>query len=280
MNKLPPYIHHFPGNAAGPCVVIMGGVHGNEKAGVQIIEKLKKTLGEEQINGEIYLIIGNPRAILKGERFINYDLNRLFGGDFPNSNYEEKRAFQIAQFLAKADYFLDIHSTTKKSIPFVYCKNTVEHLVLAKNFGTKYVVSPSLTFKKTGADVCADNFVDRAGGIGITYECGWNDDNCIFDEAFSMTKQFLKTLGVTFLGIPPVEVNKKTIPLQVYSKIIVKSGNFAFASEYNNFDFVEKGQLIAIEGNRMIFVENDSYIIFPKKDSKPGCVACFLACVL
>ncbi|MFH1720567.1 MAG: succinylglutamate desuccinylase/aspartoacylase family protein [Patescibacteria group bacterium] len=276
MTRLPPHIYHFPGNTAGPCVVVMGGVHGDEKVGVQIVEKLKGLLSMEKISGEIYLIIGNPRAAQKRVRFIDCDLNRLFGDNFHNSNYEEKRASQIAQFLAKADFLLDIHSTTKKSVPFVYCGNTEKHFALARIFGTKYIVSPSSTFKKTGLGACTDNFVDKNGGIGITYECGWNDDSSMFDEAFFKTKQFLKVLGVAFFETPSTEISQEPIYLQVYAKIIAESEDFAFANEYNNFDFVKKGQKIAVDGKKTIFAEKDSYIIFPKKDTSPKSVVCFL----
>ncbi|MEK7097481.1 MAG: hypothetical protein AAB906_01385, partial [Patescibacteria group bacterium] len=163
------------------------------------------------------------------------------------------------------------HSTTNKSVPFIYCGNTEKHFALARIFGTKYIVSPSPTFKKTGLGACTDNFVDRNGGIGITYECGWNMDNSMFDEAFSKTKQFLKMLGEAFLKMPSVEVSQKPIHLQIYAKIIAESEDFTFANEYNNFDFVKKGQKIAVDGGKTIFAEEDSYIIFPNS------TACFLA---
>jgi len=204
-------------------------------------------------------------------------LNRLFDGNFANSNYEEKRASKIAPFLAKADFLLDIHSTIKKSIPFVYCANTAKHFALAKILRTKYIVSPSLAFKKIGFGACTDNFVDRHGNVGLTYECGSNKDDFIFDEAFSMTKQFLKFLGVTFLEVQSVKMSQSPIQLQIYTKLISKSKNFTFANEYNNFDFVKRGQKIATDGDEVISAKKDSYIVFPKKDINQNSVACFLA---
>ena len=277
MKKLPSHIYHFSGDIPGPCVVVMGGVHGNEKIGVQIIEALKLELFNEKICGEIYLIIGNPKAVTENKRFIDLDLNRLFGDDFSNSNYEEKRAFEIAEFLAKADFLLDIHSTIKKSIPFVYCGNTQKHFSLAKILATKYIVSPSLALKKTGFGACADNFVDRHGGVGLTYECGWSEDNSMFDKAFSKTKQFLKTLGVAFSKESLAKTSKQPAQLEIFSKIIAESKNFTFTNEYNNFDFINEEQKIATDGNKAIYAKKDSYIIFPKNTVPQNNTACFLA---
>ena len=278
MAKLPPHIYHFAGSAAGPCVVVMGGVHGDEKVGVQVVEEMKKFLGKEKICGEIYLIIGNPKAVKAGKRFIEYDLNRSFGYNLNDSTCEGKRAAQIAPFLGGADYLLDIHSTSKKSIPFVYCEGSKKHFGLAEILGTKYVVSPSSNYKKTVDGVCSDNFVDRNGGVGITYECGWNKDNSLFDEAFLRTQQFLKATGVAFLETPTCENVESPIHLQVHSKIVAESGDFIFDGEYDNFDFVKKGQKIATDGDTPVFAEKDSYIIFPKKSVAEGGVACLLAC--
>jgi len=99
-------IYHIIGKKSGAIVVIIGAVHGNEKIGVQVIESLKKTLNLKEISGELYLIIANPRALEQNKRFIDTDLNRLFGETTPqfSAGVEEKRSEEIKPILQMKNY--------------------------------------------------------------------------------------------------------------------------------------------------------------------------------
>ena len=70
---------------AGPLVIVFGGAHGNEPAGVTALQEVFKLLGQEyqsnpgfEFNGKIIGLIGNLRAYSTGQRFIDKDLNRLW----------------------------------------------------------------------------------------------------------------------------------------------------------------------------------------------------------
>ncbi|MDP4008378.1 MAG: succinylglutamate desuccinylase/aspartoacylase family protein [Candidatus Peregrinibacteria bacterium] len=285
MKTLPSHIYHFSGTKKGPTVVIFGATHGNEIVGANIIEQLKKTLPKEEIFGEIYLIIGNPDALQKKVRFIDFDLNRLFGDDFEKlsaKNYyslsiEERRALELAPILAKADYLMDIHSTIKKSIPFVYIKNSLKHIMIAKIFGTKFVVSSLFYCKAKSLHSSVDNFVDKAGGIGITYETGWHKDTSVFGETMSKVKQFLSFVGSAFHTFPGVSKTRGPKHILIYKEILPKKKQFTFQQDYRNLDFLKKGTQLATDGTKKIIVTQDSYIVFPKTDIRMGRTACYLA---
>lgn len=285
MKTLPSHIHHFSGKNHGPTVVVMGAIHGNEKMGAKIIKHFKKLLPKEEIFGEIYLIIGNPKALQKNVRFIDCDLNRLFGDDFKKLSMkqeaslaiDEQRALELAPILAKADYLLDIHSTIKKSIPFVYLKNSPEHFRIAKIFHTKYMVSSLPSCEAQSLYSSVDNFVDKSGGIGITYETGWHKDESVFDDVLSNAKQFLSFVGSAFHDLPENSKAKKSRHLLIYKEILPSKKQFAFEQDYGNFDFLKKGASLGIDGTSKIIVPRDSYIVFPKKDIRIGSTACYLA---
>ena len=131
MKKFPPHIEHIKGKTPGPCVLIIGAIHGNERIGKAVILKLSHEINPKKLCGELILIFGNPAAYAANKRFINFDLNRLFnpsqigilkGKPIHSLNIEEKRALEIEPYLQKANYLLDIHSTIKPSVPFVYCE--------------------------------------------------------------------------------------------------------------------------------------------------------------
>lgn len=257
-------IKRFIGNK-GPKIAIMGALHGNEPTGALIIQKLNKVLKKEQINGEIILVIGNPKAYKAKKRFIDTDLNRIFHLNFEKPyNTEEKRALEIAPILKKVDYLLDIHCTQKPSTAFVYCKNSPKHLQLAEIFECDYIVNPTKKFKLDVKSVSSDDFVDKNGGIGITYETGWNMDLSTLDKAFQKTKEFLSYLKIAFMDETPKK--SKSILLSVQEYLIPKNTNFKLARDYNNFDLVKSGKNIAKEGNKGIKRPYDAYILFPKKE--------------
>lgn len=275
------HIISIKGKKNGPQTVILGSSHGNERIGAAIIKRLALTLHAKDLKGTLHLILGNPKAYQANKRFIDTDLNRLFGENFSllkngAGNYEEKRAMEIAPFLAQADYLLDIHSTIKPSVPFVYTEITKEHLKLAHLFDTKFIVSASLDFQPRELVSSADNFVDQHGGIGLTYESGWHKDASVFKMVLEKTKQYLHEIGMIEYG---AYNNKKNIPqhLVIYSKITVQTADFKFKKDYMNFDSVKKGQTLAKNAKESLKAPENSFIIFPKKDLQIGNTACYLA---
>ncbi|CAE7652527.1 astE [Symbiodinium sp. CCMP2592] len=109
-----------------PRVVVLGGVHGNELSGVEVVQRLVSEMCNkpEQVQGEITLAIGNPPAVSRGVRFVHQDLNRCFqevGGDpaMPlGMEHEQSRAKVLMPLLRGLDVLLDLHATNKPSKPF------------------------------------------------------------------------------------------------------------------------------------------------------------------
>ncbi|MBI5411754.1 acetylglutamate kinase [Candidatus Peregrinibacteria bacterium] len=286
IGRLPSYTYCFKGKKPGPIAVIVGSAHGNEPIGAQVIGLLRKRLSEENIHGIVYLIIGNPKACAAGKRYIDCDLNRQFGDSLKTRSilprrgafrltYEEKRALELAPILVQADFALDIHSTLKPSIPFLFFENTPAHLRLASVFETEIIVSPSSDLPK---NTCIDNFVDAHGGIGITYESGWNQEKGDKKEVFHKALRFLKIIGAVS-GRAMINHGPKPRHLIVYAKWSAKTDHFRFMSDYANFDCFKKGDVIARDGAGIRRAMKDSFILFPKKEIKKRGVACCLAYV-
>ncbi|NNE30031.1 MAG: succinylglutamate desuccinylase, partial [Saprospiraceae bacterium] len=78
-------IGEFSGNEEGPLVIIFGGMHGNEHAGIHAVELLFQLLEIEpyanpsfSFKGKVIGLIGNLQAVKQKVRFIKKDLNRSF----------------------------------------------------------------------------------------------------------------------------------------------------------------------------------------------------------
>jgi succinylglutamate desuccinylase len=285
MPILPNNIHHFVGDKKGKCIVIMAGVHGNERVGVHVIQKLNTLLRQEEIIGEVYLILGNPDAYKNNVRFVDEDMNRLFGKEtleeikklsFKQLNVEQKRVLELLPILQKADFLLDIHSTINPSVPFVFTENTERHLRMAQCFDVEYIVCNSQNGPKD-MNSCTDNFVDRNGGIGLTYESGWHKDEQCFENVLLKAKLFLAYTKATFLSLKPSPRKLQSKSLLLYKSIIPKSDKFYFLKKFKNFETVSAGTIIATDDKKEIYVEQNSYFLFVKNKIQKSQPACYLA---
>src|SRR5215203_5773590 len=76
-------IGEFTGDEPGATLIVFGSVHGNEAAGALALQKIAAELPRLAANvcGRVYFLAGNTRAIEKGVRFIDSDLNRHWTPD-------------------------------------------------------------------------------------------------------------------------------------------------------------------------------------------------------
>jgi succinylglutamate desuccinylase len=107
-------------------VLLVGGTHGNELTGVYLIKKLEQYPDLMcRSSFETLTLLGNPRAIASGVRYIDQDLNRSFNlqkvaQTDANQTYESQRAREIRAQFGQAgqtpiDLIIDQHSTTSNA---------------------------------------------------------------------------------------------------------------------------------------------------------------------
>ncbi|MCX6734214.1 MAG: succinylglutamate desuccinylase/aspartoacylase family protein [Candidatus Peregrinibacteria bacterium] len=293
-------ITYFPGNGqSDKPVCIMGSIHGNERVGAAVLKELREILSTTDLRSDVYLVLGNPEAYRADKRYIDTDMNRLFGADrdvvSPGDNVEEKRVAEIAPVLSESHYLLDIHSTISPSVPFVYCEPDAEHMSLATLMGVEYIVSPprdnspsketlaraaeppSPDFRPVDLISSADNFVDRHGGLGITFESGWHKNELAVEDVLMRIKLFLQRTGACDFGLPEPENVQESKRLTIYNHVVPQSNSFTFARAFSSFDIVKAGELIGNDDNKEVRAEEDSFIIFPKTTIEQGKIACYLA---
>lgn len=68
------------GHSEGPLLLCIGGLHGNEPAGVQALKTLVGQIRERRhlLAGDFVAVVGNASALAAGRRFMSYDLNRAW----------------------------------------------------------------------------------------------------------------------------------------------------------------------------------------------------------
>jgi predicted deacylase len=168
----------------GPHVVVLGGVHGDEKTGIQAVKNLHHLFasGEETLSrGKLTLVLGNEEAIRIHQRGTapEHNLNRMFTRghlEGPTLDfYESFRAKQLAPLLRSADISLDIHSTSIPSRPFLPCAFTPRHEHVYRWFDADLVLTDP-EYILGGERSTTDEYVDSCGGVGICFETGFAGD--------------------------------------------------------------------------------------------------------
>ncbi len=96
-------------------ILLIASTHGDEKIGLEVIEKLK----EKKLDKYFDYMIANPKANKKNERFLDKDLNRSYPGKKESKFYEERIAYENFQIAKKYKYIIDIHEAEKGINDFI-----------------------------------------------------------------------------------------------------------------------------------------------------------------
>lgn len=88
-------------------ILISCGVHGNETAPIEVANGILLDIqqGHLPLAAHVLLMLGNPEAMQAGERYLDYDMNRLFNGQHVKhaATREAKRAAVLEK--AAAEFF-------------------------------------------------------------------------------------------------------------------------------------------------------------------------------
>src|SRR6185503_8687508 len=81
------------GSLPGPTLIIVGGIHGNEPAGVFAAERVQLRMQRRKavLHGEVVLLRGNTRALAQRVRYIDADLNRQWTAENARTKELEKQ---------------------------------------------------------------------------------------------------------------------------------------------------------------------------------------------
>ncbi|MBI4812096.1 succinylglutamate desuccinylase/aspartoacylase family protein [Candidatus Falkowbacteria bacterium] len=300
--SLPRFICHLHGVKPGPRVVVFGGTHGDETTGVEVIKTILQSLGFDFevpngshrlpfVNGDLFLGIGNPEAVAKNTRSVSgvRDLNRCFHEQFFEDPKEmkladQKRAAELTDLLADADYFFDLHSVSApNSIPFIGLTTFSEkHARVCKLFPVSYVVNVNFILaqdvgineKNLEQAPTTCSWVNRHGGVGLAFEMGFQKDFTSTPRALQIILNVLKEIGsideefVKIIGIEIDESIKKQTKQHVFRLIYCernKFKSFQFADDRftQNWLSVRSGELVGkYEDGEEVRVPQDGVLIF------------------
>lgn len=275
----------FYGIDDSPTVVIFAGIHGNEKAGVYAAKRVVQKIMDKNLkfNGNVHLILGNINALNKGIRFDQIDLNRIWRNENiqdlkllesqVNGELKEQRdIFAIIRDLlieAKGPfYFLDLHTTSAASVPFITISDSLNNRKFSSNFQVpvvlgieEYLDGPLLTF------------INEYGHIALGFEGGAHDapssivnceafiwkalvhSKCIDKSELTDYKQYQQIF--TDLGC------KYQFFAIKYRYELQENENFRMLSGFENFEPIKKNELLAKSNGELIKSPRKGRIFMP-----------------
>ena len=252
------------GTQPGPTSMILVGVHGNERCGVEAIEQLLPTLTIQK--GKVIIVYGNLRAIEQDVRFTETNLNRMFKPDDQltddeKNSYEYSRAQFLKQYLDQVDVLLDVHASfTPVSKRFVICEKNSKDI-------TQYIPVSTVVY---GFDAIqpggTDYYMNTIGKIGICIECGYLGDPNSTEVAKESIVAFLQSMGHIEGRI---EIQQQQT-IQITTMYMTKTDNFVLTKKFDDFEEVKRGKVIGIDGVEEIKAEYDGIILFTRNRERLG----------
>lgn len=272
----------------GPTIVFFAGIHGNETAGVLALTKMFKNVTKKDVNGTIYGIKGNLKALEKKLRYLDEDLNRIWTSarlrnisHKANLNSEEKEQKELYTLLKSIIdnnsgpfYFIDFHTTSSKTEPFI----TINDSIINRKFSKMFPVPIVLGIEEylNGALL---SYINELGYVSLGFESGQHEEkqaiaNCLsfiyltlhFSNVIADKKDtsFLKH----FNNLRTVSKNLNTFFEIIFLHSIQKGEDFKMKAGFKSFEDIKKKTLLATCNNKPILSKHNAKIFMPLYQAK------------
>lgn len=288
-------IGEFTEGKEGPLIFCIGGIHGNELAGIKALDLVLKMLEVEHITnpgfsfrGKYIAIRGNLNAIQKGLRYIDRDLNRNFtddrigalqNGEIPLESSEDKEALEIID-LVKSEIaktkpslviIMDLHTTSSSGGIFTIISDDEESIKIAREMHAPVIKGMLEGIRGTTLHY----FNDENLGIptrSITFESGQHEDPLAINIAIAGIIACMRAIDcvdrddVESLHDDILINFSKNLP--EYSRLISKHNiqngdGFTMKPGYENFQSVKKGEIVAMDNKGPISISEDGILLMP-----------------
>ncbi|MFT4535512.1 MAG: putative deacylase [Saprospiraceae bacterium] len=260
--KVPIYIERA--KKGGPVLLLLGGVHGDEINGVEIVRRLIRSKVNKPTSGTIISIpVFNIFGFLNLSRQFpdGRDLNRVFPGSSKGS-LASQFAFQFKKDIAPfVDYVLDFHSGGGNRVNVAQTRCMLDDpktLELAKVFGAPFIVQ-SKTIKKSLRETFKE-----LGKTALLFEGG---KSMLYDEkAIQFGVDGAKRV-IRHLKMKQWKIDDQAESIIIRkSKWLRASHSGMFHVQINNGEWVTKKTVMGIitdpfgEFERKVFAPFDCYV--------------------
>jgi len=279
-------IGHAGGYAPGPTLVCVAALHGNEPAGVHALRRVFDRLLAERlsIRGEFAGLLGNVTAFRGGRRYVDEDMNRVWGADrvdghgrpldqreTSESREQEELMAGLERLLAHAAgevFVLDLHTASSDTPPFTVLGDTLRNREFARRFPLPIVLGLEEHILGTLME-----HVSERGHVGIAVEGGRHDDPTATDRIESVIWLALAAVGclgrddVPNRELHEARLRRASTGIPGVLEIIHRheaAGDFRMSPGFLNFQPVRAREAVATENGRHVAVPRGGRIFLPR----------------
>lgn len=281
-------IGKIKGKTKGATVVFFGGIHGNEKAGVNALRHVFKHINPDDVKGTIYGISGNIKALKINQRFIDQDLNRLWTPSQIKAIYnktqlnnEEQEAFELFNVLRdifkdESDpfYFVDFHTTSSISLPFI----TINDALINRKFSKLFPVPIVLGIEEFLEGPLL-SYINQLGYVSLGFEAGQHNLKASTTNCIAFAFLTLVYTGIVnkenLLGFEDYYNTLKNNAEEIndvfeviYQYKIQPNKDFKMLRGFKSFQNIKKGAPLAVSNNKQITSKYDAKIFMPLYQTK------------
>jgi len=274
------------GDAPGPMLIAVAGIHGNEPAGIEAARRVLARLakGDLKLRGDFVAFAGNLRSLRRGVRYHDRDLNRAWTEErvaelsqkpesaWDTEDHEQSellRAIRATASSARGQVYLgDFHSTSAAGIPFILFGDTLRQLHFARAFPL-----PAILGLEEQLDGVLTGYWTRQGFVSFALEAGQHQSPASVEAGEAVLWLALAHAGI-LLGAPPeltrsaARLNelREGLPLLVEvisRRSIAREDGFVMEPGFRNIDHAKKGQLLARDKSGEIRASEDGMVVLP-----------------
>lgn len=235
-------IYIFRGKKDGPVLLLVGGMHGDEVNGIEIVRRMiARKIIKPQKGSVIAVPVLNIYGFLNSSRELpdGRDLNRSFPGKKSGALASRVASIFMEEIVSKVGYGIDFHTggASRSNYPQIRCNlYRPEVRELAEAFGAPFIVH---------ADYRERSFRKEAWKnkkLVLLYEGGESQrfDELSIEEAIKGSKRVMHHLGILKKSPAPA-------PFKIITKTVWVRAKYAglFTAEVRNGSSVEKGDVLA-----------------------------------
>jgi succinylglutamate desuccinylase len=293
LTTIPRELGGYGGMIPGPLVICIGGMHGNEPAGIFAARRVLQALQATQpvFRGEFIALSGNRTALAQRRRYVAQDFNRLWTAERLNSlhqspapvlhNPEEKEQQELLAAIESAlarrrgpVIFLDLHTTSADGVAFTVISDTILNRRLALSIPAPVIL---------GLEECLDgttlNYINDLGYIAVGFEGGQHEAPASIEHHEAAIWTILQTAGCLRAEDAPqadalreqLARDTKNAPRIVetrYRHAIQEGDQFVMEPGFSNFQPVTRGQLLARNRHGDIRARETGFILMPLYQSQ------------
>ena len=278
------------GDEAGPTLVVVGSLHGNEPSGARSLRRVASSLETMDVGllGRIVFLEGNIRALKGKVRFIDSDLNRSWTEEnlatiASNGTPARSEDVELSELLAVLSeilatarnevFVLDLHTTSAKGLPFATVGDTLRNRHFAQMFPVTMILGIEEQLEGTMLE-----YLNNKGVVTLGFEGGQHDSCEAIANHESLVWLAMVNAGIVDAkDIPDLETHRHNLKMASgrsrifeirYREAISDDDEFVMNPGFNNFDAVRRGQTLAHNRRGEITSVESGVIMMPLYQKK------------